>query len=315
MLASYEHMFSAKPIPTRSPLLKGDHPELDASELLDAKGIQQYQSLIGSLQWAVTLGRFDIMTAVMSLSSFRTAPRVGHMDRAKRIYGYLARMSEATIRVRTDEPDHSGWPKQHFDWSYTVYGDVKEEIPKDAPKPLGKYVTLSHFVDANLYHDLATGRAVTGILHFANMTPVEWYSKKQSTVETATYGSEFVAARTCVEQVIDLRLALYYLGVPVRSTSYMFGDNKTVVDSSMNPYGKIHKRHTALSFHRVREAVASGMVGFYHIASAENPADILSKHWGYPQVWHLLRTLLFCVGDTLRQSFDNAAPDGDEEDT
>jgi hypothetical protein len=305
-------MFSEKPIPARTPLLKGDHPELDDTELLEATGIQQYQSLIGSLQWAVTLGRFDIQTAVMSLSGFRTAPRVGHLDRAKRIYGYLARMSDATIRVRTEEPDHSEWPEQHFDWAYTVYGDVKEEIPKDAPVPLGKYVTLSHFVDANLYHDLATGRAVTGVLHFANQTPVEWYSKKQATVETATYGSEFVAARTCVEQVIDLRLAFYYLGVPLRQKSYMFGDNKTVVDSSMIPYGRLHKRHTALSFHRVREAVASGMVGFYHIASEENPADILSKHWGYPQVWPLLRTLLFCVGDTLKQIFEDEPPEEDD---
>jgi hypothetical protein len=313
MMLSYQHMFSEKPTPQRQPLPKGDHPELDDSELLEADGIQQYQSLIGSLQWAVTLGRIDIQTAVMSLSGFRTAPRKGHLERAKGIYGYLAKMSEAIIRVRTGEPDYSDWPEQQYDWAYTVYGDVKEEIPKDAPAPLGKYVTLSHYVDANLYHDLATGRAVTGILHFANKTPVEWYSKKQATVETATYGSEFVAARTCVEQIIDLRLAFYYLGVPLRSTSYMFGDNKTVVDSSMNPYGKLHKRHTALSFHRVREAVASGMVGFYHLASEDNPADILSKHWGFLQIKPLLRTLLFCAGDPLDQDdTEDVSPDTDD---
>ena len=32
-------------------------------------------------------------------------------------------------------------------------------------------------VDTNLYHDLVTGRAVTGILHLLNGTPVDWYSK------------------------------------------------------------------------------------------------------------------------------------------
>ena len=55
-------------------------------------------------------------------------------------------------------------------------------------------MTLSHFVDANLYHDIVTGRSVTGILHLVNKTPIEWYSKKQGTVETTTFGSEFVAA-------------------------------------------------------------------------------------------------------------------------
>jgi hypothetical protein len=64
--------------------------------------------------------------------------------------------------------------------------------------------------------DIATGRSVTGILHLLNKTPIEWYSKRQAIVETATYGSEFVAARVCVEQIIDLRNTLRFLGVPVR---------------------------------------------------------------------------------------------------
>jgi hypothetical protein len=76
-----------------------------------------------------------------------------------------------------------------------------------APEPLGNYVT-THYVDANLMHDIATGRSVTGILHLMNKTSIEWYSKKQATVETATYGSEFVAARVCTEQIIDLRNTL-----------------------------------------------------------------------------------------------------------
>ena len=67
----------------------------------------------------------------------------------------------------------------------------------------------------------------------------------------------------------------------------------------MTPHAKLHKRHTALSFHRVREAIAGKIIGFYHIAGEHNPADILSKHWGYQQVWKLLKPLLFWKGDTL----------------
>jgi hypothetical protein len=148
-------------------------------------------------------------------------------------------------------------------------------------------------------HDLTTGRSVTGILHLVNQAPIDWYSKKQATVETATYGSEFVAARTCVEQIIDLRNTLRYLGVPIREQSYMFGDNKSVVDSSTQVHAKLHKRHNMLSFHRVREAVASGMIMFSFIAGELNPADIVSKHWGYVQIWGQLRTLLFWKGDTM----------------
>ena len=300
MISTYEHLFGSKPKTVyHSPLDSGDHPELDTSDLLDMQHVQIYQSLIGAMQWAVSIGRFDITTAVMTMSSFRAAPCQGHLDRVKRIYGYLAKMKHGVIRIRTDEPDYSGLPNQEFDWAYSVYGDVKELIPKDAPEPLGKFVTLTHYVDANLFHDMVTGRSVTGILHLLNKTPVDWYSKKQNTVETATYGSKFVAARTCTEQSIDLRITLRYLGVPIRECSYMFGDNKSVVDSSTLPHAKLHKRHTALSFHRVREAIASKTLAFYHLPGKYNPADILSKHWGYQAIWPLLQPILFWTGDTL----------------
>jgi hypothetical protein len=145
---------------------------------------------------------------------------------------------------------------------------------------------------------MLTGHSVTGILHLMNKTPIDWYSKKQATIETATYGSEFIAARTCVDQVIDLRTTLRYLGVPIREMSYMFGDNKTVVDSSTIPHAKLHKRHNALSFHRVREAVAAKFIGLYHLPGEFNPADIMTKHWGYQTIWRLLQPLLFYQGDT-----------------
>ena len=226
LIKNYKKLFGESPKQSvTSPLEKGDHPELDDSDELDAKGIQLYQSLIGALQWIVTIGRFDIATAVMTLSGFRVAPKQGHLARIKRIYGYLAKMRHASIRIRTEEPDYSDVPNIEHDWSRSVYGNLKEIIPHDIPTPLGKYVTLTHYVDANLMHDIATGRSVTGILHMVNKTPIDWYSKKQATVETATYGSEFVAARTCVEQIIDLRNTLRYLGVPVREKSYMFREN------------------------------------------------------------------------------------------
>jgi hypothetical protein len=158
-------------------------------------------------------------------------------------------MVECENGETTKEPDYCNIPDLDHDWSCSVYGELPEILPRDAPDPLGKHVTLTHYVDANLMHDIVTGRSVTGILHIANKTPIDWYSKKQATVETATYGSEFVSAGTCV--VLDLKSTLHYLGVPLREKSYMLGDNKSVVDSSMTVNAKLHKRHTMLSFHRV----------------------------------------------------------------
>jgi hypothetical protein len=71
MIATDERLFGQKPKPAASPLFKGDQPKLDDSELLDMAGLSIYQSLIGSCQWVIQIGRFDICTAVMMMSHFR----------------------------------------------------------------------------------------------------------------------------------------------------------------------------------------------------------------------------------------------------
>ena len=143
-------------------------------------------------------------------------------------------------------------PDLEYDWT-RIYGGVLEEIPK----ALGKSVTTTTFLDANLLHDPITGRSVTAVLHFFNLTPGDWYSKRQATVENPTYGSEFVAAKTATEQIIDIRQTLRYLGVPIKSKAYIIGDNKSVVTSSTVPHSLLSKRHNILSYHRVREAIAA----------------------------------------------------------
>ena len=94
---------------------------------------------------------------------------------------------------------------------------------------LEKSVTTTTFLDANLLHDLITGRSVTALLHFFNLIPGDWYSKRQATVENATYGSKLVAAKATTEQIICLRQPLRFLGVPIKRKDYMFGDNKSAV--------------------------------------------------------------------------------------
>ena len=133
-------------------------------------------------------------------------------------------MKHATLRFRTHEPDYSDLPSKEHEWS-SVYGEIQELMPEDAPPPLGRLVTLTHYVDANLFHVALSVKSVTGILHMMNAAPLDWYSKKQATLKTATYGFEFVAARICVEQIIDLRNTLKYPEVPICEKSYMFGDN------------------------------------------------------------------------------------------
>ena len=184
ILESYERMFKEKPRKSRPPLEGGDHPELDTPELCDEHQTNQFQTLIGQLQWLISPGYFDIAVHVMSLSRFRAQPRKGHLDRAKRIVGYLLFLPDGAIRFRAGEPDLSSLKDQEYDWTRSVYSGACEQIPHDIPKPLGKHGQTTHYVDVNLHHDLATGKVVTAVLHFLNQTPIDAYSKRHHLVSS-----------------------------------------------------------------------------------------------------------------------------------
>ena len=182
ILESYERMFKEKPRKSKPPLERGDHPELHTPELCDEHQTNQFQTLVGQLQWLISPGHFDIAVHVMSLSRFRAQPRKGHLDRAKRIVGYLLFLPDGAIRFRTGEPDFSSLNDQEYDWTRSVYSGACEQIPHDIPKPLGEHGQTTHYVDANLHHDHATGKAVTAVLHFLNQTPIDVYSKRHHLV-------------------------------------------------------------------------------------------------------------------------------------
>ena len=93
-------------------------------------------------------------------------------------------------------------------------------------------------------------------MHFINQTPFDWYSKKQATAETATYGAEELAGRTAIEQCRANRLTFLYLGVPIDGPSILLEDNESVVKGVTIPHGRLSKHHLMLSWHYLREAIA-----------------------------------------------------------
>ena len=185
------------------------------------------------------------------------------MDRLKRIYSYAIRTKDHAIRFITDQPDYSFLIDQDSDWTYSVYSNVQDIHHDDMLEPLGEAETTTTTMDGNSNHCFATGKSLTGCLHFVNKTLVDWYSKKQATVETATYGSEFVAAKTATEQIMDIRQTLRYLGGPIGAKSFLFGDYSSVVANATLPHSTLTKRHNILTFHRVREAISAKIMAFY----------------------------------------------------
>ena len=74
----------------------------------------------------------------------------------------------------------------------------------------------------------------------------------------------------------------------------------------MTPQGDIHKRHVALSFHRIREDVAANVISYHLINCKINPAHILNKYWDHQYVCTALKPLLFWKGGTMDFLDNNA---------
>ena len=276
-----------------SPLLEGYHPELDASSCLGDDMAKKYRMLVGCLNWVVTLGRFDVHYAASTMARYSAMPREGHLKQMLRVFGYLKHHQKGKVIVDTAKPTFTNERKiETLDWMQ-FYPQSTEEIPPDMPKPRGKPVVVTGYFDADHAHCQETRRSVTGIILFLNSTPVKWYCKRQATVESSTYGSELVAGRIAVELVMEIRYKLRMLGVPVEGPAWLFGDNLSMIKSTTIPSSTLKMKHNAIAYHRIREAIASGIVHLQHVNSTENLADILTKPLGHQAHFKLMKPVLF----------------------
>ncbi len=160
-----------------SPMETGDYPEIDESDLLTQEDIAMYQMLIGCAQWAITLGRFDIQYATNTMARFGPFPRVGHVRRMLRLFGYLKYHPKHRIKFDSGEPNYKGLNFLEHDWD-TYYPDCQEDVPDDAPTAYVHEMYMTVYIDASHGCDLLTRRSVTGILLCLNKTPIKWYSKR-----------------------------------------------------------------------------------------------------------------------------------------
>ena len=285
-----------KPLPKKdTPMVDGDHPEEDASEILDDAGHQRYQMLIGMLNWIACIGRMDVAFATTSLSRFTACPRQGHMDRVLRIFGYLKKYKNRRVVIDSRDPILKGG-KDALNKDYTeifknFYPDAAEELDAKLPKTLVDELEITAFVDSDHAHDKSTRRSVTGLIILVGRTPVFFMSKRQGAIATSTYGAEFCAMRTAVEEVIAVRYMLRCLGVKVAQASLICGDNMGVIQNCTLADSLLKKKHVAIAFHKTREAAAAGICHPIKIRSEHNFGDIFTKAVAGKAFWKLYGAL------------------------
>jgi hypothetical protein len=163
-----------------------------------------YQSQVGILRWCVELGCIGIITEVSMLFTYLCLPCEGHLEAVFHVFTYLGLHHNARVVFDPTNPSVGMGTFIKTDWK-SMYGDLKEMIPSDAPVIRGKEADMCMFVDSDHAGEQFTRRSRTGFVIYLNMAPIVCFSKLQPTVESSVFGAEFVAMKNGIETCRGLR--------------------------------------------------------------------------------------------------------------
>ena len=278
-LAKAENKGWKLPKKADTPICTSYRPELDVSPVLDARDSAYYQSLIGMLRWIVELGRVDICLEVSMMSSHLALPRDGHLEQVLHIFAYLKKYHNTEMVFDPSDPVIDEADFEAKDWASSEFGhlDGKEELPPNMPEPRGFGFVIKAKVDADHASDSVTRRSRSGFFVWVNSALVHWWSKKQTSVETSTFGSEFIAMKQVCEYIRGLRYKLRMMGIPINGPACIYGDSKSVLANTTEPASTLKKKSQSIAYHFVREGVAKSEWRTSYVHTNDNEADLLTK--------------------------------------
>ena len=148
----------------------------------------------------IKIGLVEIITEVLTLASQMSMPREGHMDAVFHVFAYLKARHNSRMVFDPTYPYTNKTNFQEHEWK-RLYREVKEAIPNNSPKTLGREVDIRMFVDSEHAKDETTRRSRTGYFIYMNLALVNWLSKKQAMIENSVFGAEFVTMKQGTEAV------------------------------------------------------------------------------------------------------------------
>ena len=148
----------------------------------------------------VEIGRLNICCEVSMISLHLALHKKGHMAKVFHIFVYLKKHHNTRLMFDPSYPAINPDTFQHHDWT-KIYDNVKKIIPLDMPKPLGKEVIMHYFIDAYHVGKILTRRSRIYFIIFLQMAPIYYFSKHQNSLETSTFGSEFMATKHATEEI------------------------------------------------------------------------------------------------------------------
>ncbi|KAK1416517.1 hypothetical protein QVD17_32308 [Tagetes erecta] len=200
-----------------------------------------YRQIIGSLQY-LAFTRPDVSFAVNRLSQFMHAPTQKHWQALKRVLRYL---------------------------KGTIYHGLF--LSRGSP------LTLTAFADSDWGGTNDGGRSTSAYLLYLGSNIISWRSSRQKSVSRSSTEAEYKALANAAAELSWVQNILQELGITLPHCPRLFCDNTGATYLCANPVYHSRMKHVALDYHFVRERVTSGLLQVFHINTADQPADVLTK--------------------------------------
>ena len=122
-------------------------------------------------------------------------------------------------------------------------------LPPNTPKPLGHGFNICCFVDADHAGESLTRRSLTGFIVMLNNAPIYWHSKKHTSVDMSTFGSEMMAIKQEADYIRSFRYKIRMFGIPVEEPASVYRDNQSLLAGSTRSESTLKKKAQSIAFH------------------------------------------------------------------
>jgi len=207
--------------------------------------IRLYQSIIGSLMYAMTQTRPDLAFPVSLLSRFATNPSAAHMGAAKRVLRYLKHTRDLRITYN----------------GHTEHG------------------AFQGYSDADWAGDTETRSSTSAYVFFLFGAPITWKSSRQHTIALSSTESEYYGLTNTAKEAIWLQTLLTELQYHGKEhvPTHIYGDNQSSLALAENPEYHQRTKHIDIKYHFIRQQVEKGTIHLSYVPTAQMVADGMTK--------------------------------------
>ena len=148
--------------------------------------------------------------------------------------------------------------------------DIVKDIPYNPLLPL-------RFNDNDFANDKVTSKSTYGYLFTVAGGPVNWKSKRSSTIALSTMEAESDALTEAIRKTQWLRNLYSELNRPIKSATLVLKDNQSTIKAVKDPALHSRTKHTLLKYRYIKETRQARIFNILYIDTKQIPANGLTK--------------------------------------